>query len=142
VGNTVAGELGATAVQLDVTDPASVTAAVGALGPAVGHLDVLLNNAGIAGEQQPPADATVDDLERVFAINVVGAARLLKECTPLLEASEVPNVVNLGSAVGSLTLNSRPAPVEVGVEAIVRMAMIDSNGPTGTFADINGIVPW
>ena len=77
-------------------------------GRDVGHLDVLINNAGIAGDQQAPGTAAVEDLEHVMATNVIGAARLLDACTPLLELSAAPNVVNVSSAVGSLALNAEP----------------------------------
>jgi NAD(P)-dependent dehydrogenase (short-subunit alcohol dehydrogenase family) len=67
-----------------------------------------VNNAGIAGRQRPPAEAEVEDLETVLATNVVGATRVLVACTPLLEESSTPVVVNVSSAVGSLTLNAKP----------------------------------
>jgi NAD(P)-dependent dehydrogenase (short-subunit alcohol dehydrogenase family) len=180
------------AVQLDVTDSQSVTDAVATLRRSSPQLDVLVNNAGIAGDQDAPTHATIPDLERVLATNVVGAARLLAECIPLLERSDAPVVVNVSSAVGSLTLNAAPdapwsalgypmskaalnmltiqyarayprwrvnsvtpgltntefiardvgAPVEEAVEIIVRLASIGSDGPTGTFQDINGPLPW
>lgn len=70
-----------------------------------------VNNAGISGTQRPPAEADVQDLETVLATNVVGAARVLVACTPLLEGSATPVVVNVSSAVGSLTLNAKPDAV-------------------------------
>jgi NAD(P)-dependent dehydrogenase (short-subunit alcohol dehydrogenase family) len=107
-GRQVAAPIGAHAIAIDVTDNASVRAAVEQLGQEVGALDVLVNNAGISGTQRPPAEADVDDLETVFATNVVGATRVLVACTPLLENSATPVVVNVSSAVGSLTLNAKP----------------------------------
>jgi NADP-dependent 3-hydroxy acid dehydrogenase YdfG len=87
-GRSIASEIGATAVALDVTDDRSVSAAAAALHVVSPQLDVLVNNAGIAGDQDAPGEATIADLERVLATNVVGAARLLAACTPLLEASD------------------------------------------------------
>jgi NAD(P)-dependent dehydrogenase (short-subunit alcohol dehydrogenase family) len=107
-GAAVAADLGAHAVTLDVTDQASVDAAVALLGTEVGSLDVLVNNAGIAGEQRPPTDASIEDLQRVFATNVIGATRVLKAFAPLLDASSSPVVVQVSSAVGSLARNSAP----------------------------------
>src|ERR1700712_2621349 len=103
-GRQVAESIGAHAIAIDVTDNASGHAAVEHLGQEVGALDVLVNNAGISGTQRPPAEADVDDLETVLATNVVGATRVLVAWTPLLENSAGPVVVNVSSAVGSLTL--------------------------------------
>ncbi len=110
-GREVAEPIGAHAVALDVTDGVSVCGAADRLRQEVGALDVLVNNAGISGTQRPPAAADVGDLESVLATNVVGATRVLVAFTPLLEDSASPVVVNVSSAVGSLTLNARPDAV-------------------------------
>ncbi|GAA4676658.1 SDR family NAD(P)-dependent oxidoreductase [Frondihabitans cladoniiphilus] len=107
-GREVAAAVGATAVRLDATDTASIDEAVARIVDEHGHLDVLVNNAGISGAQKKPGEATLDDLRTVFETNVFGAAAVLDAFTPLLEASEAPVVVNVSSAVGSLTLNSSP----------------------------------
>lgn len=107
-GREVAEPLDARPIAVDVTDDASVRAAADRLQNEAGVLDVLVNNAGIAGAQRPPRDADVADLEQVLATNVVGAARVLQACTPLLEASTAPVVLNVSSAVGSLALNTNP----------------------------------
>ena len=107
-GREVASSIGARAIAIDVTDDDAVRTAVGTLTDDVGALDVLVNNAGIAGRQGPVAETDVADLETVLTTNVVGATRVLVACTPLLEASAAPVVVNVSSAVGSLALNARP----------------------------------
>jgi NAD(P)-dependent dehydrogenase (short-subunit alcohol dehydrogenase family) len=103
-GQQVADELGARFVQLDVTDDASVAAAA----ETVGELDVLVNNAGISGGRIAPADATAEDMRRVYETNVFGAVRVLHAFIPLLEESSAPVVVNVSSGVGSLGLASGP----------------------------------
>jgi NAD(P)-dependent dehydrogenase (short-subunit alcohol dehydrogenase family) len=105
-GQHVANEIGARLLVIDVTDDAGVISAAQDLAAEVGDLDVLVNNAGIAGEQEAPSDATIEDMKRVFDTNVFGVARVLKAFTPLLEASTAPVVVNVSSAVGSLARNS------------------------------------
>jgi len=107
-GTEAGAEIGATAILLDTTDGASIAAAVNRVRDEAGALDVLVNNAGIAGDQRPPTEATLDDLRRVFETNVFGAAAVLTAFTPLLEASPAPVVVNVSSAVGSLSLNAGP----------------------------------
>jgi NAD(P)-dependent dehydrogenase (short-subunit alcohol dehydrogenase family) len=76
-GEEAGAAVGATAIQLEVTDESSVVAAADRIRDEAGVLDVLVNNAGIAGDQRPPAEATIDDLRRVLATNVIGAAQVL-----------------------------------------------------------------
>jgi NAD(P)-dependent dehydrogenase (short-subunit alcohol dehydrogenase family) len=110
-GRDVAETIGGRALLIDVTDDGSVQRAVDQLAQEVGMIDVLVNNAGIAGAQRPPAEADVEDLQKVLETNVVGATRVLVACTRLLEESAAPVVVNVSSAVGSLTLNAGPDAV-------------------------------
>ncbi len=103
-GEQAADAVGGRFVQLDVTDDASVAAAV----EAVGGLDVLVNNAGISGGRIVPGEATVDDMRKVYETNVFGPVRVLHAFIPLLERSPAPVIVNVSSGVGSLALASDP----------------------------------
>ena len=107
-GTQIAESIGAIPLQLDATDPASIVSAADRIRDEAGSLDVLVNNAGIAGDQRRPGEATLADLRTVFETNVFGAAAVIDAFTALLEASPTPVVVNVSSAVGSLTLNSAP----------------------------------
>lgn len=107
-GADVARSIGATPIRLDVTNSESIASAVERIRDEVGVLDVLVNNAGIAGEQRRPGEATLADMRNVFETNVFGASAVIDAFTPLLEASATPVVVNVSSAVGSLTLNTAP----------------------------------
>jgi NAD(P)-dependent dehydrogenase (short-subunit alcohol dehydrogenase family) len=193
-GRAAAEELGARFVPLDVTDDASVAAAVERVGSESG-LDVLVNNAGIAGGFTPVPDVTADDVAGVLATNVVGLVRVTQAFLPLLERSANPVVVNVSSGMGSFAITTDPArvestivglaypasksavtmlttqyakafphmrvnavdpgytatdlnrhsgtqTVEEGTDAVVRMAQLDASGPTGTFVDRHGAVPW
>jgi NAD(P)-dependent dehydrogenase (short-subunit alcohol dehydrogenase family) len=107
-GRRAAEQLGARVVQLDVTDDASVAAAVTAI-EADGGLDVLVNNAGIAGEWGADnavigaAALTADLMRRTFDTNVFGTVRVLHAFLPLLQRSAAPVVVNVSSGLASLT---------------------------------------
>lgn len=107
-GAEAASAVGATAIALDVTDAASIASAAHRVRDEAGHLDVLVNNAGISGEQRPPAESSIEDLRTVFETNVIGATATLTAFAPLLDRSAAPIVVNVSSAVGSLTLNAQP----------------------------------
>jgi NAD(P)-dependent dehydrogenase (short-subunit alcohol dehydrogenase family) len=52
------------------------------------------------------------------------------------------NAVDPGYTATDLNGHRGTKPVEQGAEAIVRMALLDGEGPTGTFVDENGVVPW
>ena len=99
-----ATQLGGQFVPLDVTDDASTAAALGAIAEREGHLDVLVNNAGIS----TTADVTGPVALEVFDTNAVGVVRVTQAALPLLEASENPVVVNVSSALGSFWAVTNP----------------------------------
>jgi NAD(P)-dependent dehydrogenase (short-subunit alcohol dehydrogenase family) len=193
-GEAAADDLGARFVALDVTDDASVAVAAERVA-AEGGLDVLVNNAGIAGARKPVSDITADDLRLVFETNVLGIVRVTSAFLPLLKRSASPVIVNVSSGMGSLAVTSDPSrlestlisltyptskaavnmlttqyakafprmrinavdpgytatdfnghrgtkPVAQGAEIIVRMAELDGSGPTGTYVDEDGVLPW
>ena len=111
-GRRAAEELGARAVQLDVTDPASVAAAAKLI-EAEGGLDVLVNNAGIEARSADngiigAAEVTADAMRQVFETNVFGLVEVTHAFLPLLQRSAAPVVVNVSSGLASLTRLSQP----------------------------------
>lgn len=194
-GEEAAKKLGVRFVPLDVTDDASVAAAAAWVRDQPGGLDVLINNAGIAGNLAPPAEVTAADVERVYATNVFGIVRVTHAMLPILRASKNPVIVNVASGLGSfeavhdtsrieskviglaycssksavtmltvqyakahpemrinvvdpgytatdLNHHSGHQTVEEGTDAIVKLATIGKDGPTGTFQDRKGILGW
>jgi NAD(P)-dependent dehydrogenase (short-subunit alcohol dehydrogenase family) len=103
-GEAAASELGCQFVQLDVTDDASVETALGVLASREGHLDVLVNNAGIS----TTADVNGPEALRVFDTNAIGLVRVTQAALPLLDKSENPVVVNVSSALGSFWAVTNP----------------------------------
>jgi len=195
LGTAAAESIGARFVQIDVTDDASVAAAAAAVLDRSGHLDVLVNNAGIAGSALEPGAVTADAVREVYDVNVFGLVRVTHAMLPLLQKSESPVVVNVSSGLGSfgrvndpdhiestfatiaygsskaavtaLTVqyakalpgikfnaadpgytatdfngNSGPQTVTEGTDAIVELATIGADGPTGTFVERAGVMPW
>jgi NADP-dependent 3-hydroxy acid dehydrogenase YdfG len=95
----LAASLGARALPLDVTDPASVEAFVAEL-PRV---DVLVNNAGGAFDANPVAEADLDSWARTYDVNVLGTVRLTKALLPALIASGAGDVLFVGSTAGMVS---------------------------------------
>jgi len=112
-GREAAAELGGRFVRLDVTDDASVVAALAEIEAAGEGLDVLVNNAGMAsyaftdGQVVERRDGPAA-LE-VFDTNVVGILRVTEAALPLLRRSANPVVVNVSSALGSFWAVHEPS---------------------------------
>jgi NAD(P)-dependent dehydrogenase (short-subunit alcohol dehydrogenase family) len=121
-GQQAAAQLGAGArpLLIDVTDDASVAAAVKAV---EGPLDVLVNNAGI--EARTPdngvigaADLTADMMRHLFETNVFGLVRVTHAFLPLLRRSAAPVIVNVSSGLGSLTGMADPGTLGYGYPGV------------------------
>jgi NAD(P)-dependent dehydrogenase (short-subunit alcohol dehydrogenase family) len=91
-------------VQLDVTDAASVTAAVATVIQRAGHIDVLVNNAGF-GVLGAAEESSITQAQQLFDTNFFGLLRLTREVLPHLRAQGSGRIVNIGSVLGLL-----PAP--------------------------------
>jgi len=195
-GLAAAEELGAHHLVLDVADDTSVEEAATKLADETGGvLDVLVNNAGIAGEVPPPEELTAAVVQRVYDVNVLGVVRTMHAFLPLLKRSPSPVVVNVSSGLGSLARSADPdspasrwivpsyssskaaldmltiqyakafpamrinavdpgytatdlnfntgtQTVTEGTDAIVAMATVGPDGPTGTFVNRDGPVAW
>jgi NAD(P)-dependent dehydrogenase (short-subunit alcohol dehydrogenase family) len=209
-GETAARSVGVDvrALQLDVTNQASIVAAAERIRNDLGRLDVLVNNAAISHSGKPgrsleeivksgrPSVASLDEVRAVFETNVFGVIAVTQAMLPLLRETPAARIVNVSSTSGSLTWNSDPAnphrqmfgtysssktalnaitvafaaalestPIKVnaacpgftatdlnnfeGARTVqqaarepVRLALLDANGPTGTFSNEDGPVPW
>lgn len=196
-------------VQLDVTNAASIAAAVKLIREELARLDVLVNNAGIARaadgvessidkitQHGAPSRAALDEVRAVFETNVFGVIAVTQALLPLLREAPVGRIVNVSSALGSISTISQPdfpmpgvggiayGPSKTALNAVtvafaqelagtrikinavcpgytatdlnghsgersvqqaarepVRFAML-TDGPTGTFANEAGAIPW
>jgi NAD(P)-dependent dehydrogenase (short-subunit alcohol dehydrogenase family) len=210
-GETAAKSLGADAraLQLDVTNQASIAAAADRIRSELGRLDVLVNNAGVSHAGKPgrpleeiansgrPSVASLDEVRAVFETNVFGVIAVTQAMLPLLREAPAARIVNVSSGSGSLTMNADPtnphramfgavySPSKTALNAItlafalelestgikvnaacpgftatdlnnfegtrtvqqaarhpVRLALLDENGPTGTFSNEKRPLPW
>jgi len=103
-------------VQVDVTSQASVDKAAEEISQRYGRLDILVNNAGIGLDWYPSSDLTVEVLQKTYETNVFGVFRVTKALLPLLKKSKHGRIVNMSSALGSITRKAdpnSPMPVDI-----------------------------
>jgi NAD(P)-dependent dehydrogenase (short-subunit alcohol dehydrogenase family) len=122
-GEAAAKEVGpgAIALQLDVTDRVSIADAAERIRKEFGRLDLLVNNAAISNTRKGslsiqeyvktsrPSNASFDEVRAVWETNVFGVLAVYQAMLALLRESSDARIVNVSSAVGSLTLNADPA---------------------------------
>ena len=121
-GEKAAREIGpgAIALQLDVTDRASIAAAAERIRKEFGRLDLLVNNAAISNTRKGKlslreyaaislaSNASLDEIRAVWETNVFGVLAVYQAMLPLLRESSDARIVNVSSGVGSLTDNANP----------------------------------
>src|SRR5580700_10612232 len=122
-GEAAAQEIGsdAHALQLDVTDRASIDAAAKRVRNEFGRLDVLVQNAAISNTSKlpgqsieeyaklsRPSNVSLDEVRAVWETNVFGVLAVYQAMLPLLREVPHARIVNVSSGVGSLTMNSNP----------------------------------
>ncbi|MEU1837417.1 SDR family oxidoreductase [Micromonospora chersina] len=97
-------------VPLEVTDAASIAAAAELVELEYGHLDVLVNNAGIirADGAGLPSQTTLDTLREVYETNVFGVVAVTNALLPLLRRASAARIVNVSSEVGSIAVMTDP----------------------------------
>ncbi|WP_201440303.1 SDR family oxidoreductase [Saccharothrix sp. 6-C] len=112
VGRLRAEGVDAFGVALDVTSDDSAAEAAATIERTAGRLDVLVNNAGIAGRSdngaQDPTTLDLDVVRAVLDTNVLGVVRVTNAMLPLLRRAGSPRIVNMSSTMGSLTLRTGP----------------------------------
>jgi NAD(P)-dependent dehydrogenase (short-subunit alcohol dehydrogenase family) len=110
-----ADELGGIPIQIDVADDASVAASALQVRAEASRLDVLVNNAGIAGSRKAASETTAADMLAVYDTNVFGVVRMMTAYLPLLLESDHARVVNVSSGLGSLAVTNDPERHESGL---------------------------
>lgn len=95
----LAGTENINVVELDVTNGEAVTKVVAEIIAKEGQLDVLVNNAGYFGGGLAEA-YNIEDLEKMFDVNVKGTWRMLKACLPQMRKQNEGLVINISSGLG------------------------------------------
>jgi 3-oxoacyl-[acyl-carrier protein] reductase len=109
-------------LKCDVSDEAGVRTMIAAIGERFGHLDVLVNNAGVTASWKPKDLETLDlaEWDRVFAVNVRGMFQVTRAALPWLRKGERPCIVNTASIVG-LRPGPQPLPYAASKAAVVNL---------------------
>jgi NAD(P)-dependent dehydrogenase (short-subunit alcohol dehydrogenase family) len=97
-------------LELDVTQDDSVAAAVKTVSADSSCLDVLVNNAGVAiNYDPPPSRQRVADIQATYDVNVFGPIRVTQAFLPLLLAAPAARIVMVSSSTGSIGRALDPA---------------------------------
>jgi len=100
---------GVMGLRADVSDEASVAALFQAADAHLGGLEVMINNAGIAGPTGMVEDLDLADWNQTLAINLTGQFLCARQAVPRLKATQRASMINLSSAAGHLGFPGRSA---------------------------------
>ena len=108
-------------IKCDVSDERAVREMVSSIGNTFKRLDVLVNNAGTTAAWKPKDLETLslEEWDRVFAVNVRGLFQVTRACVPLLKEAK-GCVINTASIVG-LRPGPQPLPYAASKAAVVNM---------------------
>ncbi|HEY1287474.1 MAG TPA: SDR family oxidoreductase [Burkholderiales bacterium] len=109
-------------VRCDVSDEKAVRAMLRAVEEKFQRLDVLVNNAGTTAAWKPRDLETLslEEWDRVFAVNVRGLFQVTRAALPLLRKGENPSIINTASIVG-LRPGPQPLPYAASKAAVVNL---------------------
>lgn len=109
----------------DVTKEHEVKAALNATAETFGHLDVLVNNAGIAGPNKPTHELSEEEWDRVQTVNVKGVFFGTKHAIPLMKKAGRGSIINLSSIYGLVSAPDVP-PYHASKGAVRLMTKTDA----------------
>jgi 2-keto-3-deoxy-L-fuconate dehydrogenase len=127
-------------VEADISREDSVESAVESVSKSFsGGLDILVNNAGI-GAVGSVVEASPDEWEKVFSVNVFGTARVVRLFTPLLRNGKNPVIVNTCSVAAPVGLPKRAiySASKGALESLTRAMAADF---IGMGIRVNGVNP-
>jgi NAD(P)-dependent dehydrogenase (short-subunit alcohol dehydrogenase family) len=130
---------GTVPITCDVSDAASVEAAVHAAAFELGGIDVVINNAGIGAGGDVAANDD-DEWHRVLDVNVVGMARIARAALPYLRESKQAAIVNTSSVVAVVGVKNR-ALYSASKGAVSALTLAMAADHVGEGIRINAVAP-
>ena len=126
----IAGELGGRAFELDVTNAGSIESFARSVEAETGHVDVLVNNAGLARGLGTLWETDDQDWVEMLETNVLGLLRVTKAFVPMLRRAPHGHIVNLGSIASFETYRGGAGytATKHAVRAITRTLRVELNG--------------
>lgn len=114
-------------IKADVSSPEDCEKLVRSAVEEFGRLDIACNNAGIAGEQNPTADYSIEGWQRMISINLSGVFYCMKYEIPALLEAGGGAIVNVASILGEVAFAGAPAYVTAkhGVVGLTQNAAIE-----------------
>ena len=97
---TALANVSASGAMVDVSDAPSVARATEDATTAHGKIDVLVNNAGIAGINTPVVDYPIEEWERVLKVNLTGPFLCCRAIAPYMVKNKYGRIVNIASVAG------------------------------------------
>lgn len=125
---------------LDVSDEAEVKQVFSDIHKEYGKIDVLVNNAGIAGVNQPTDEISLADWQKVIDVNVNGVFLCTKHVVPYMRENGEGNIINLSSIYGIISSPDIP-PYHASKGAVRLMTKTDALFYAGDHIRVNSVHP-
>jgi len=124
----------------DVSREADVESLFEQVDRKLGGLDVLVNNAGIAGPTGPIETLSLAEWDRTLAVNITGQFLCVRQAVPRLRQGRDPSIINLASIAGHLGMPYR-APYSASKWAVVGFTKTLAIELGGAGIRVNAVLP-
>ena len=128
------------AIRVDVSNRASVEAAVAATQQALGPIDILVNNAGVNGPVMPVWDYPDDAWDKVMAVDLTGVFYCCRAVLPSMRERGWGRIVNVSSIVGKEGMPGI-APYSAAKAGVIGFTKAVARELAGTAITVNAIAP-